>query len=85
MSKTLKIILIVVGALIVSCALFTGGLLVGGASGWLAGLRPARAQQQASGLRLPFFRRLFPRINPYSQRQPGAPNGNQPGAPMVTR
>jgi len=77
MSKTLKIILIVVGVLIVSCALFTGGLLVGGASGWLAGLRPARAQQQASGLRLPFFRRLFPRMNPNRQTQPGAPGGYQ--------
>jgi hypothetical protein len=79
MSKTLKIILIVVGVLIVSCALFTSGLLVGGATGWLAGLWPARAQQlpPAPGLRLPFFRRLFPRINPYSQTQPGAPDGYQ--------
>jgi hypothetical protein len=86
MSKTLKIILIVAGVLIVSCALFTGGLLVGGATGWLAGLWPARAQQlaPAPGLRLPFFRRLFPRINPYNQIQPGAGAGRM-GPGMMGR
>jgi hypothetical protein len=47
MNKTLRIILIVIAVLIVSCVLFTGGLLIGRASGWLANFWPIRAQQLA--------------------------------------
>jgi hypothetical protein len=50
MSKTLKIILIIVGILIVSCILFTGGLLIGSVTGRLANLLPAWRQQLAASI-----------------------------------
>ncbi len=70
MNKTLRISLIVIGVLIVSCALFTAGLLVGNARGLLTNFWATRVQQ------------LVPSING-NQMMPGwmwVYRGNQPGA-----